>query len=469
MKPVVAPLALDYIAASLGDKGYEVDILDLVFSEDIKGDIARYFRGQEVEAVGITIRNIDDAYYASQQSFIPWIKEVVGYIKEVTDTPIILGGCGFSLIPEVIMDYCEVDWGIKGEGELSLPLFLEALNEGRDLTSVPNLVSREGEVFVRNKCEFLDLDKLSSSRRTTVDSGRYFREGGQGSIETKRGCEKRCIYCADPVSKGRKYRLRSPIKVVEEFRHLLEMGIDRFHLCDSEFNLPEEHARDVCEEIIRSGLGDRIRWYTYASPRPFSEKLASLMKKAGCVGIDFGVDSGSDKILRNLGRDFTISDIRRTTSICREYDIIFMFDLLLGGPGETEETLRDSIELMKALDPHRVGVSAGVRIYPGTPLAKMVQREGVSGDNKSLFGKVEGNDDLLWPIFYISPELGGEMESYLAELIGEDERFFFAAREETDRNYNYNDNRVLVEAIERGYRGAYWDILRRLQEKLPPD
>ena len=127
------------------------------------------------------------------------------------------------------------------------------------------------------------------------------------------------------------------------------MGIDHLHFCDSEFNIPEDHARDICLELMRRGLGDKIRWYAYASPVPFSQELAALCRKAGCAGIDFGVDSGSDGMLRRLGREFSVADLSRTAEVCHHEGIVFMYDLLLGGPGETRESMRETIETMKRL------------------------------------------------------------------------------------------------------------------------
>lgn len=462
IKPAIAPLGLDYLGEALTAKGYIVDLLDLCFSEDYRKAIDDYFRKRSVFAIGITIRNTDDCYLLSQDFFLPEIREIVKYLKTKTDVPIILGGVGFSIMPEKILEYCELDLGIRGDGEEVLPLLLERIAEGRNYTDLPGLVYRASGCFVNNPPEYFDLNKISSRRRKFIDNRRYFNEGGQGNIETKRGCNKRCIYCADPVAKGRKVRLRSPEQVVDELEALLDEGVDYFHFCDSEFNLPEDHAKAVCQQIINRGIDKKIDWYAYCSPRPFSEELAMLMKTAGCRGIDFGVDNGNGEILKNLGRDFGKDEIKNTARFCHRYGITFMFDLLLGGPGETRETVKETIELMRETEPDRVGVMVGVRIYAGTELGNMVLKEGRMEENRNLQGKVEGNNDFFEPVFYLSKKLGEDVDSYISELIGGDKRFFFTTRDNQEKGYNYNQNQVLVEAIKKGYRGAYWDILRRL-------
>jgi radical SAM superfamily enzyme YgiQ (UPF0313 family) len=463
MKPVVTPIALDYLGEALKEKGFLVDLLDLAFEEDFKKAIDRYFfNNSSVEAIGVSIRNTDDCYLASQDFLIPKAKEITDYLKTKTSAPIIFGGSGFSVIPEATLNYCQIDVGIKGEGEESFPLLIERVLSSGKYDDIPGTVFRTPDGFKSNPPKYLDLKKLPFFTRNFIDNKRYYSEGGMGSIETKRGCEKNCIYCADKIAKGKKYRLRPPEAVVDEIEVLIKKGIYHFHLCDSEFNLPFEHAVAICEEIVRRNLGQKLSWYGYLSPSPFHSELAILMKKAGCAGIDFGVDSGSNEILKNLGRDFTVDEIIKTASICHRHDIVFMYDLLLGGPGETKKSIRTTLNLMKKIKPSRVGLSVGVRIYPGTALAKIVQKEGVSPDNPALFGKVKENGNFLKPIFYISPEVGLEINSYIGKLIGEDKRFFFASPDQVDKNYNYNENSLLVEAIRKGYRGAFWDILRKI-------
>jgi len=459
MKPVVTPIALDYLGHALKEAEYGVDLLDLSFSSNINEDLSRYFTDNTPAAIGLTVRNVDDAYYLSQDFFVPGVKDLVEKLRRQTNAPIVLGGMGFSMMPCKILEYSGADFGIQGEGEFSFPKLVERIVAGDDCSDVPGLVYRSANGIISNPQEFVDLDTLSSCKRDLVDNERYYLEGGMGSIETKRGCGENCIYCPEPSAKGRKYRLRQPEDVVDEIQSLLQRGIAHFHTCDSEFNLPIEHAKMVCREIIERELGGKIHWYVYASPTPFSEELMRLMKRAGCAGIDFGVDSGSDVILENLGRRHRKKDVRELAELCHNYDMTFMYDLLLGGPGETRDTLRETIELMKEVQPSRVGVSIGVRIYPGTPLAEAIRKGGISESNPNLFGRIQNNEDFFQPIFYISSSIGEEIHSYVSELIGDDDRFLVGSKEDVIENYNYNDNSVLVEAIENGARGAFWAIL----------
>jgi radical SAM superfamily enzyme YgiQ (UPF0313 family) len=464
MRPPVAPIGLDYLGACLLAHGWEVELIDLALAGDAEDALRGGLAGGAPVAVGVTARNTDDCYFASRHSCLPRLAEIVKLIKQHTDAPIILGGAGFSVMPTAVLDRLDVELGIWGEGEDAFPRLLEAISGGALLPRVPGLVWRGGGGPLKTRAPFADLRRLPLSGRGLLDNAAYFRQGGQGGFETKRGCDQPCIYCADPVSKGRTIRTRPPASVADEIESLLTQGVTHLHTCDSEFNIPADHAKAVCRELISRGLGERVAWYAYCAPAPFDAELADLMRRAGCVGIDFGVDSGCEAMLRTYGRAFVREDIAATAALCRENGMVFMFDLLLGGPGETRSTLADTVELMKQADPDRVGVSMGVRLYPGTALAGRLKREGAATEADGIFGRIEGNLELSEPVFYVSPSLGREAHDIVEDLIGDDDRFLFANPRRVGRNYNYNENRALVEAIEAGHRGAFWDILRRTAE-----
>lgn len=454
MRPPVAPLALEYVGAAIQSVGHRARVLDLCFAADADTATADALAGDRPDLVAVTFRNTDDCYFASRRSFVGVLAADVKRLRQLYDGPVVVGGCGFSLMPVAILEQVGADFGVRGDGEVALVELLRALAGQTRLAKVPGLVYWDGGRWHDNGAAVTNFESFDLSPRGMVDNVRYFQEGGQAGFETKRGCPKKCVYCADPVIKGRQCRLRTPTEIVAEIRQLLARGIDCFHTCDSEFNLPIAHAEAVCEAILAAGLGDRMTWYAYATPAPFTRALAALMRRAGCIGINFGADSGSDAMLAALGRDFDTDCLEQTARICRDHGIVTMFDLLLGGPGETRETLAETLCLMKRLAPDRVGISLGVRVYPGTPLAQHLATEDRQG--------LRGDETPSGLLFYISPALGDDPESLVRRLIGADSRFFLPGGA-GEADYNYNDNRVLEQAIMAGHRGAYWDILRRLQ------
>jgi len=259
--------------------------------------------------------------------------------------------------------------------------------------------------------------------------------------------------------------------VLGEPGRLLAQGVDAIHLCDSEFNVPISHARDVCAEFGRRGFDGRLRWYTYMTVVPFDADLARAMRRAGCVGVNFTSDSACASQLARYGEPHRKDDMARAVRLCRENGIAVMLDLLLGGPGETPATAEETIRFVQQIDPDCAGAALGVRVYPGTPMEGIVRAEGPLDRNRGIHRRYEGPVDLLRPTFYVSLALGEDPARLVRDLVAHDPRFFEPDDESSDPSdrsdpggdYNYNENRPLAEAIAKGARGAYWDILRRLR------
>ena len=458
MEPPIAPIGLEYVAEALGAAGFDVELCDLCGAEDWKSLLAGFFHKSSFGLVGATLRNTDDCAFAGRRSFLGEFTEMVDAIRTSTDAPVVIGGAGFSVMPEDVLSLCGADAGVWGDGEFAFAEIAGRIDRGEEWSDCPNIVLRRDGIWHRNAVVATPLEGLPRMMRNRFDNERYFRDGGQAGIETKRGCPRHCVYCADPIAKGKTVRTRPPAAVADELEALLGQGIDHIHTCDSEFNIPEDHALEVCREFIKRGLGDRLRWYAYCSPVPFPAELARLMARAGCVGINFGVDSGDDRMLKRLGRAFTADDIVRAAGLCGKERITVMFDLLLGAPGESRESIINTVELARRAGADRVGVAYGVRVFQGTALAGMVASERAQGG-------LSGGDGPDRPLFFLEPEVAGFISKLLEELVGEDRRFLFLDPARPERNYNYNANRLLSDAIRRGYRGAYWDILRRIPEE----
>ena len=522
MRPPIGPIALDYLAGVLARRGLTADLIDLAFAgchpqagptksgplggaakehpqgrppradaleggtpQDRPGDpveaaLNGYFAAHQPRAVGVTFRNTDDCYLASRASFVAGLVEIVEAIRAATDAPIILGGSGYSLFPAELLALTGADYGVVGDGEAVLPAVVEGLKTGKPPEGLPGLASsapREGAHRGRRaspaaKCGTVVVtpprygrEVSLATERAFIDNARYFREGGQGGFETRRGCGHRCIYCADPVAKGRAVRRRPPAEVAQEVLALLKQGVNVLHTCDPEFNIPPDQAQAVCAALIDAGLGGRVRWYTYCSPAPFPAGLAEVMRRAGCAGVNFGADSACDAQLARLGRGYGAAEVAAAVRACKQAGLAVMIDLLFGGPGETPETCAETIAFIKSLPADAVGAPVGVRLYPATPLALAVLAAGPLAENPNLRGAVEGNDGLLEPVFYVDRALGDDPAALIIDLIAGDERFFPPVASRDVRDCNYNDNAVLTGAIAAGARGAYWHILRNLRGK----
>ena len=454
MRPRVAPIGLDYVAGALGSAGAEVRFFDLAFaSRGWTFPLKKLLDEFKPNLVGVTVRNIDDCYFLSGSFLLRPVKRLVSWLKQNSNAKIVLGGVGYSIAPLALLDYLGADYGVWGDGEDVIVKLLNSLSSGKspDAEDIPGLVTKDAKAFQRSE---LDPDRFRLNRKL-ADNSNYFRMGGQIGIETKRGCTGKCIYCADPLAKGRKVRVRSAESVADEIEELLSYGAWAFHFCDSEFNRGRNHAEAVLREILKRDLGKKISLYGYFSPKPFDLDLAKLFVTAGGKGICFGADSGSDELLSILKRDHCAKDLETAVIACKKAGIKLMYDLLLGGPGETKKTLAQTIKLMQKLKPDRVGVSYGLRVYAGTELARMIE----AGKCVCASGSLQNNPELIFPVFYLSPALQKNGLEYLHDLVGSDKRFFLPAQVSKKQNYNYSGNLFLERLIKKGARGAYWKIL----------
>ncbi|MGA2092836.1 MAG: radical SAM protein [Sedimentisphaerales bacterium] len=463
MQPAIAPIGLDYIAGAAKQAGIETELVDLCLAQNPDTALQNYFAKSKPELIGLSFRNVDDCFWPSCQWFVPKLAELIKKLKTLTEAPIVVGGVGFSIFAKQIVEYTGADFGVCGDGEQAIVSLYRQLKDNKTL---PRNLIIDGR---SNQSEQLTLP----TSRKTIDNVTYFKRGGQIGLETKRGCNRNCIYCADRLSKGTKNRTRNPAQVADEAQMLLKQGIDVLHVCDSEFNIPGNHAKAVCEEFIRRGLGRKLRWYTYMAVTPFDAELASVMRKAGCVGIDFTGDSASAAMLKTYRQPHTAQDLASAVRLCRENGLTVMIDLLLGGPGETPASVKETIDFIKQINPDCAGAPLGVRIYPGTEMVDIVKKEGNLETNPSIKRKYTGPIDLFRPTFYISHQLGDRPARLIKDLIAGDKRFFEPIDEPFDSaqgkadatltNHNYNDNTELVNAIAAGARGAYWHILHNLR------
>ncbi len=467
MLPAIAPVGLDYIAGAAKQAGIEVEIVDMCLAKDPGVTLRDYLAGHNPELVGLSFRNVDDCFWPSCQWFVPRLAETVQLIRSLTEAPIVIGGVGFSIFASQIVEHTGADFGVCGDGEQATVELFRELVGTRRFEQIPGLVWRENGIIRSNPPAWVAGRLSLATSRETIDNVTYFNRGGQNGIETKRGCNRHCIYCADRLSKGTAIRTRSPAEVADEAESLLAQGIDVLHICDSEFNIPGEHAMAVCEEFTRRGLGLRLRWYTYMAVVPFDAALAAAMHKAGCVGIDFTGDSACPAMLETYHQSHTAQNLASAARLCRENGITVMIDLLLGGPGETLQTAKQTIDFIKQINPNCAGAPLGVRIYPGTEMINVVAAEGNIEANPNIRRKYTGPVDLFRPTFYISHLLGERPARLIKDLIAGDKRFFEPIDEEDTiaTDHNYNDNTELVNAIKAGARGAYWDILHKLRRR----
>ncbi len=417
LSPPVAPVALEYLRSALDQRGLRCEIIDLNPVGDGRLDFLRdeLTRAAPFDAVGVTLRNFDDAASTTQSFYYESTEAVILALRRLTPKPLILGGAGYSVAPRSILERTGADFGVVGEGEFSLVELLIHLDEPSKHGSIPGLVHRAADGSVRvNAPAAGDLKALH--RRRCPINGAFYHDAlsvtAMAGLELSRGCPFSCVYCVEPMIKGREVRRRSTAQLIGEVEELVQAGIAGFHAADSELNLDLDLLVDFCGAMSASGLNDELVWCGYALPRPFDEQLARTLMRAGCRGINFGIDSANDRLLKSLKRPFRQRDIVHAARCCTDAGLTFRFDLLLGVPGETRSSLEETFALVRRLQPDQVGVNIGVRAYGGTEFGDTFQK----GRQDPV--------DLFRPTFYVQQlEDGDDVERYVDELCDGDDIF----------------------------------------------
>jgi radical SAM superfamily enzyme YgiQ (UPF0313 family) len=385
----VAPLGLAFLSSALQSRGHETRCLDLCFEEDPEGALAKALAGFSPDAIGLSLRNIDNVAYPESISYLPFYRKVIERCRQGSPAPVILGGSGFTLMPRAILNFLGADGGIIGEGEEALAGILAEVADSSPSPLKEFLAG--GKKGLHGPAGIQDLDSLPSPDWAGIALRDYFQRGGMGNLQTKRGCPFSCAYCTYPLIEGKNVRVRSPQRVADEAEALLRQGVQNAFLVDNIFNFPESHARAVCRALIERRIP--LQWSCYAHPGYFSRALADDMMRAGCTGVEFGTDSGSPRVLAGLGKNFSPKDVRQASRFAREAGLEVCHSLSLGAPGETEETLEETFALMEEISPTAVIAMIGLRIFPGTGLAYQALSEGL----------ISPGTDFLEPLFYLSP------------------------------------------------------------------
>jgi radical SAM superfamily enzyme YgiQ (UPF0313 family) len=392
----VAPIGMACLASALQSSGNDVQCLDLCFEENIEDALKKVFLDFSPEAIGLALRNLDNVAYPETVSYLPFYKDLVKSCRRYSSAPVILGGSGFTLMPEAILNYVGADGGVIGEGEEAFSEILRKKAAAHDYSGSSILgFIRLPSGNPQRAARVEDLNALPSPDWSSLPLEKYFQQGGMGNLQTKRGCPFHCLYCTYPLIEGAEIRLRSPAKVATEAETLVRRGVQHAFIVDNIFNYPEDHAQEVCRIFIQKKIS--LQWSCYGYPGQFSRALAEEMQAAGCTGVEFGTDSGSIPVLARLRKSFTPEDIDRATRAAREAGLEVCHSLSLGSPGETPETLQETLQLMEEIAPTAVIAMVGLRVFPGTGLALLAREEGI----------VSRFHDFLTPTFYIAPSVRG--------------------------------------------------------------
>jgi radical SAM superfamily enzyme YgiQ (UPF0313 family) len=394
------PMGLGCVAAAIEAAGHRFRFTDLMAASDWRSLLRRALDDPAPEVIGISIRNIDDQVSAAPRFLLEAARDVVAFCRAHSRAPIVLGGAGYSIFPQAVLDYSGADMGIQGEGEMAFAMLLDRLERTASLADVPGLTIR-GEGLQAPRAYSRELDRFPLPPPELFDS-RLARDPDYFlPIQTRRGCPLNCSYCSTSTIEGRRIRKRSPAAVIAALHHWRAAGFSRIFFVDNVFNLPGGYARELCEGMASAHLD--IHWRAILYPGQVSAGLVRSMARSGCRDVSLGFESGSQPILDGLRKRFSTEDIRRTNRLLADANIGRMGFLLLGGPGETRKTVLESLAFADSLELDALKLTVGIRIYPYTELSSIAVREGV----------IDAGDNLLRPTFYIAPGLEGWLRETL--------------------------------------------------------
>jgi len=392
----VIPFGLICIATVLETKGsHNIYFLDLCFSLNCEEDIQNAVRNFVPDVIGISIRNIDDTGGYNIHFLLEDVKnDVVDYCKKEFSGPIVIGGPSVGISGREMLDYFDLEYAVRGDGEAVMLEFVKRIENRQPLEGLKGLIIRRDKTIIQDNEPFRvqDLDSMPFPKPLRyLDLDRYRRLGSPVQIQSKRGCALRCSYCTYNNIEGKQYRLINPRRVADEIEILVkETGINHVEFADSIFNIPLSHAKEVLREVISKNLD--LKLHTMGlSPAAVDEELLNLMKSAGFNEVDLGAESACDEVLESLAKNFKRSDVINTANLLKKKKIPVTWFIMLGAPAETKESVLETLNTIRRVASKwdLVFVSTGVRVYNGAPIADQLMKYDMHCTNDNFLHPVK--------------------------------------------------------------------------------
>ncbi|HAH32569.1 MAG TPA: hypothetical protein DCL44_09685 [Elusimicrobia bacterium] len=379
------PLGLLYVAKRLEEKGYTVSLYDPVHGDN-EAEFVSFFKEQNAFAVGITCLTAQEnklLYYA-------------GLCKKLDPSvKVIAGGVHPTLIPERLISEPSVDVVVYGEGEETAPELFDAIRSGGSLSGVRGIgFKKDGVPVITPARELItDLDALSFPSRHLLNIKWYTKRlsliRGQWvkatTLIATRGCPYQCIFCSSHKIFGRKVRFRSPANVVAEIKELrAAYGLEAVLFADDTLTIKKDWLIEMCAILKKECPG--ISWACQGRIETLDEEMLKAMVAAGCLQIEFGVESGSQKVLNALKKHQTVEQIRETFKLCKKLGIRDMANFIIGSPGETQEDIEQTRMLAREIDADCTEFFI-LTPYPGTELHDMATQNNWLIPGEAFYGR----------------------------------------------------------------------------------
>jgi radical SAM superfamily enzyme YgiQ (UPF0313 family) len=404
-----------YVAQAAFNAGHEVKTIDLCFSgKDVRKPLGKAISEFEPEVVGLSVRNLDNVNLLCPISYLPDAARVAAMVRERSSAKLVVGGSAVGLAPESMLRTLRGDYVVIADGEVAFVKMLEALEKGNPCDRIPGVgfINDQG-AFHLTPPERIEFGGIVPDLGRWIDVAPYIRIGASYNVQSRRGCNQSCIYCSyNQNLEGNRLRFRDPKEVVDEIEEAIKKyNPDTFEFVDSVFNDPSSHASQILEEIIRRPWKTRFTAMG-VSPKGLDAEFLDLMWRAGFRSFMITPEAASSEMISNYSKGFTLDDVRKAAQAINRTDFDAWWFFMIGGPGETNETLGESLDFaVNNLRQNGRGGNhvahffLGVRIYPDTALWEIARDQGY----------VTSQTDALSPQWYLSRDL--DLERCVEQLL----------------------------------------------------
>ena len=360
----IMPMGLSYLGSVLEHSGHEVQILDLLVSRYSKEKIKNKLDEYQPDIVGVTSVTLN----------YPIASDILKYAKSLDkDIITIIGGPHVTFAPvETLTEAPWIDVVVKGEGEMTM---LDIVS-GKKLADIDGIAYRDksdGIKQTRERRLIEDLDELPPPAKHLFPLSRYLALDVHASILTGRGCPFNCIFCVGSKMGGRRVRYRNPKLIVDEVEQALSSGFTEVNFEDDHLTINHKHLNAICDEIMARGL--KFNWSAFSRVDTVNSEILRKMKQAGCTWLLYGVESGNQEILDTIKKKITLQKVKDAVDMAKEAGIGILASFIVGLPGETVETLRQTMQFAQGL-----GTSYGFNVlspFPGTEVREKAAQYGV--------------------------------------------------------------------------------------------
>jgi anaerobic magnesium-protoporphyrin IX monomethyl ester cyclase len=435
------------IGSYLRQQGIQVRIADFFFDEVT-------FSDADIIGISSTFMSLEDIKYISD----------LAREKNPPATIVLGGPLSWSLSPAQIYQVIpSLDYIILQEGEQVFLELVNAIRNGENPRYIKSLAFRQdGDIIENPPGPSIDIHSLALPAWDLMDIPSQKRFPIL-PIETSRGCPYNCAYCSEVSYWGKPVRYRTADKVIEEILYNADkFGITTFRFADSCFSAPTIRCSEICDAIYEKCVknGIPVKWSSYARVENINQALLEKMKLSGCSALDIGLESGSTKILRKMGRNYSQKAVVEVARASRNIDIITNFNIIVGFPGETDETIRETIELINKAAPDTFTIFS-FYLAPRTRVYLNRTRFRIEGEGLSWKHDTMTSEEATEAMYKINSDVSGSTSFPAGEHI---------ACYLTSLGYSLKEIRDFFQAVVRLVRGAKDEetisAVRRINEKI---